>query len=270
MKTYSALIVDDEPNVRDTLELLLQKHCPEIKVCAQAGSASQGRDLLKAHEIEFIFLDIAMPKEDGFSFLNSIEKERYAVIFITAFQEYALKALKASAIDYLLKPVNYVELKAAVVKAVSYFEMRKSRPAVRTIYRESLSNLQEHMLSENKLTEKITILEQYGFRILKLSELMYMQADSNYTILHLSGLEKIVATRSLSEFEDMINNPLFVRIHKSTIINLDFLKAYSSFQGNMAELSDGTKLTISRRKLTEFREAVDSYAKIIEHRNPRT
>jgi two-component system LytT family response regulator len=93
---------------------------------------------------------------------------------------------------------------------------------------------------------------------------MYLQADSNYTILHLSGLDKVVVTRSLCEFEEMINNPMFVRIHKSTIINLDYLKAYSSFQGNTAELSDGTKLTISRRKLTEFREAVDRFAKIIE------
>ena len=264
MKTYNAIIVDDEPNVRETLELLLQKHCPEIKICAHAGSAQQGRDLLKNHVIEFIFLDIAMPKEDGFSFLNSIEKEKYAVIFITAYQEYALQALKANAIDYLLKPVNFIELKTAVAKAIYYFEIRSARPAAQTVYQESLSNLHEQMRSKDKVTEKITILEQFGFRILKLSELMYLQADSNYTILHLSGLEKIVVTRSLCEFEEMINNPLFVRIHKSTIINLDYLKAYSSFQGNTAELSDGTKLTISRRKLIEFREAVDKFAKIIE------
>lgn len=270
VKTYQAIIIDDEPNIRDTLELLLQKHCPEISVCAQAGSAAQGRELLKQHDVELIFLDIAMPKEDGFAFLNSIEKEKFAVIFITAFHEYALKALKANAIDYLLKPVNYLELKTAVAKAIHYFEIRNTRPSVRTIYQESLNSLQEHMQSDNKITEKITILEQYGFRILKLSELMYLQADSNYTILHLSGLEKIVVTRSLSEFEEMINNPLFVRIHKSTIINLDFLKSYSSFQGNTAELNDGTKLTISRRKLTEFKEAVDGFAKMIEHRYPRT
>ncbi len=269
MKTYSAIIVDDEPNVRESLQILLQNHCPEIKVCAQAGSAGQGRELLKQYDIEFIFLDIAMPKEDGFSFLNSIENNKYAVIFITAFQEYALRALKANAIDYLLKPVSYIELKTAVAKAIYYFEIRNSRPAIRTIYQESLNSLQEHMLSRDKITEKITILEQYGFRILKLSELMYMQADSNYTILHLSGLEKIVVTRSLSEFEEMINNPLFVRIHKSTILNLDFLKSYSSFQGNTAELSDGTRLSISRRKLIEFREAVDRFAKIIEHRYPQ-
>jgi two-component system LytT family response regulator len=269
MKRYSAIIVDDEPNVRETLELMLRKHCPGVDVRAQAGSAGQGRELLKLHEIDIIFLDIAMPKEDGFSFLNSIEKEKYAVIFITAYQEYALKALKANAIDYLLKPVNYQELKIAVSKAIYYFEIRNARPATQSIYQESLNSLKEHILSGDKVTEKITILEQYGFRILKLCELMYLQADSNYTILHLSGLDKIVVTRSLSEFEEMINNPLFVRIHKSTIINLDFLKAYSSFQGNTAELSDGTKLTISRRKLTEFREAVDRIAKIIEHRYPR-
>jgi len=264
MKTYNAIIIDDEPNVREALELLLQKHCPEVKLCDSAGSAAQGRELLKQHEIDLIFLDIAMPKEDGFTFLNSIERGKYAVIFITAYQEYALQALKANAIDYLLKPVNYNELKAAVGKAIRYFEIRNTRPVAQSVYNESLDNLHEQMRSTDKVTEKITIIEQFGFRILKLSELMYLQADSNYTILHLSGLEKIVVTRSLCEFEEMINNPMFVRIHKSTIINLDYLKAYSSYQGNTAVLSDGTKLTISRRKLNEFREAVDRFAKIIE------
>lgn len=263
MKTYNAIIVDDEPNIREALELMLQQHCPEINICGLAASAEEGRELVKLHKVDFIFLDISMPREDGFSFLVSIEKEKFGVIFITAYQEYALQALKANAIDYLLKPVNYVELKEAVEKAIRYFEMRQLKPEARSVYRESLSNLHDQINSEEKYFEKITIVEQFGFRILKLSELMYLQADSNYTILHLSGLNKIVATRSLCDFEAMIRNPMFFRIHKSTIINLNYLKAYSSFQGNFAELSDGTRLGISRRKVNEFREAVDKFAKII-------
>ena len=110
MKQYRAIIIDDERNIREALTLLLREYCPEIKVCGSAVSAQEGRELLKKHEVDFIFLDISMPKEDGFAFLRSIPKENYGIIFITAYQEYALKALKASAIDYLLKPVNANEL----------------------------------------------------------------------------------------------------------------------------------------------------------------
>jgi two-component system LytT family response regulator len=263
MKTYNAIIIDDERNIREALGLMLKQHCPEINLVGLASSAEKGRELLKSHEVVFIFLDISMPKEDGFSFLTSIEKEKFGVIFITAFQEYALQALKANAIDYLLKPVNHLELKEAVGKAIRYFEMRQLKPDVQSVYRESLNNLHDQIHLEQKYIEKITIVEQFGFRILKLSELMYLQADSNYTILHLSGLNKIVVTRSLCDFEKLINNPMFFRIHKSTIINLNYLKAYSSYQGNFAELTDGTRLSISRRKVNEFREAVDKFAKII-------
>lgn len=263
MKEYRAIIIDDEKNVREALVLMLASHCPEIHICGTAASASLGRELLEREEIDFIFLDISMPKEDGFAFLHSIPKENYGIIFVTAYEEYALRALKASAIDYLLKPVNPLELREAVSKAIQYLELRKAKANIRSIYQESLDNLHDQIQSENKTTEKITIAEQLGFRMVKVSEIMYLQADSNYTIIHLSGLDKIVATRSLGEFEKMLENPIFFRIHKSTIINMEYLKAYSSYQGNFVELTDGTKLSISRRKLNDFREAVHRFSKSI-------
>jgi len=264
MKQYQAIIIDDERNIREALTLLLGEYCPEIKVCGSAMSAQEGRELLKTHEVDFIFLDISMPKEDGFAFLRSIPKENYGIIFITAYQEYALKALKASAIDYLLKPVNAIELREAVVKAIQFHELRKTQSEARNIYHESLDNLNTHIQSEEKLITKITVAEQFGFRIINVSDLMYLQADSNYTILHLSGLDKIVATRSLGDYEKMLEHPAFFRIHKSTIINMNYLRAYSSYQGNFAELIDGTKLSISRRKLNDFREAVKHFSKSLE------
>ncbi len=264
MKQYRAIIVDDEKNVRQALGLLLTEHCPEIQVVGSAASAEEGRALLKTEDIDFIFLDISMPKEDGFAFLQSIPKDNYGIIFVTAYEEYALRALKASAIDYLLKPVNYTELREAVTKAIQYHELRKAKAEIRSIYHESLDNLHDNVHSENKQIEKITIAEQFGFRMVKVADLMYLQADSNYTILHLSGLDKIVASRSLGEFEKILEGPMFFRIHKSTIINMNFLTAYSSYEGNFAELKDGTKLSISRRKLGDFREAVKHFSKTVE------
>lgn len=264
MRQYRAIIIDDEEHVREALELLLTQFCPEILLMGTAASAAEGRELLLDNKVDFIFLDISMPKEDGFAFLKSIPKENYGIIFVTAYEEYALRALKANAIDYLLKPVNPAELNEAVAKAIQYHALRRNKAEVRSIYNASLDNLHEQIHSGTHLIEKITIAEQFGFRMVNVSDLMYLQADSSYTILHLSGLDKIVATRSLGEFEKILDNPSFFRIHKSAIINLNYLKAYSSYQGNYAELTDGTRVSISRRKLNEFREIVKLFSKSLE------
>lgn len=264
MKSYSAIIIDDEYHVREVLVRLLHEYCLDIQVSGQASSASEGRKLLEEQHVDVIFLDISMPHEDGFGFLRTIEKEKYAVIFVTAYQEHALRALKANAIDYLLKPVNPNELQEAVLKAIGYHEIRHHRESQKEVYKLSLNNLDNQLQSGNAYANKITIAEQYGFRVVNIDQMMYLQADNNYTVLHLSGLEKIVATRSLCEFEKILNPAIFFRIHKSTIINLNFLKRYSTYQGNFTELTDGTCLSVSRRKINEFREAVSSLSKSLE------
>jgi two-component system LytT family response regulator len=264
LKRYNAILIDNEKHLRESLAVMLAAHCPEIILCGSAASASEGRALLEAEAVDFIFLDISMPDEDGFAFLRSIPKEYYGIIFVTAFEEYALLALKASAIDYLLKPVNPIELREAVRKAIHYHELRKRTLEQRSVYHESLNDLHHHVHSESRQIEKITIAEQFGFRVVKVADLMYLQADSNYTSLHLAGLERIVATRSLGEFEKILVSPEFFRIHKSTIINLNYLKGYSSYEGNDAEMADGTRLAISRRKLNEFREAIRRFSKSMD------
>jgi two-component system LytT family response regulator len=255
MKNYSAIIIDDERNIREALEVLVKDYCPEIRICGTAASAQEGRELLNLHRVDFIFLDISMRREDGFAFLLSIPKENYGIIFVTAYEEYALRAIKACAIDYLLKPVNGDELR---------HELRASKEEARSIYHESLDNLHEQIHSENQVISSITVAEKYGFRVVKVASIMYLQADTNYTILHLSGLNKIVATRALGEFENLLAEPAFFRIHKSTIINMSFLQGYSSYQGNFAELNDGTRLSISRRRLNDFRDAVKHFSKPLE------
>ena len=259
MKEYHAIIIDDERKVREALGIMIREYCPEIRLCGTAASAAEGRELLQNNKVDFIFLDISMPKEDGFDFLKTIPKERYGIIFVTAFEEYALNAIKANAIDYLLKPVHPVELQDAVSRAIKYHELRKVKAEVRIIYSTSLDNLQSQILSESLKFENITVADQFGYRMVRISDLMYLEADSNFTILHFSGLEKIVASRSLSEFEKLLESHHFFRIHKSILINMNYLRALSSQDGNFAELNDGTRLTISRRKAGEFREAVKEY-----------
>ena len=264
MKKYKAIIIDDEKNVREVLALLLNRYCPEVEVVADAPSAAQGRELLKKHSVDLIFLDISMPKEDGFTFLNSINKDDYCVIFVTAFEDYALRALKASAIDYLLKPITPQELTEAVNKAIHHLELLVSREPERKVYHESLDNLNENIRIGSHSITKITIAEQFGFQMVNTSDIMYLEADSNYTIIHLSGLKKIVASRTMGDFEKILDQPAFFRIHKSIIINLNYLKAYSSYQGNFVELNDGTSLSISRRRLNDFREAIKYITKSLD------
>ena len=264
MKEYSAIIIDDEKNIREALSILLGQYCPEIHVCGIAGSASEGRKLLESNKVDFIFLDISMPKEDGFAFLRSIPINNYGIIFATAYQEYALRALKANAIDYLMKPINPFELQEAVKKAVYNHELRHNYSEIQEVYNQSLNNLNDHLHSKNSAVTRLTIPEQSGFRLVNVTELIYLQADDNYTVLYLTGDRKILATRTLGEFEKILEGPEFFRIHKSTIINLNFLAGYSSFQGNFAELKDGSRLDISRRKLTEFREKVKHYSVTID------
>lgn len=264
MKKYNAIIIDDESNVRKGMALLVQQNCPEIELCGLCGSAEEGRRLLKEKNIHLIFLDIAMPKENGFEFIASIAKENYAIIFTTAHEEFALKAIRASAIDYLLKPISHVELKEAVRRAISYLDLRNYKDEAKKVYRESLDNLSTLIQKGGGQIKRITVVEQFGFRILEVSLIRYLEADSNYTILHLEGLEKVVSSKSLGEFEKMLDLPFFFRIHKSSIINLDYLKSYSNFQGHFVILNDGTKLAISRRRINEFREAISIFSNSVD------
>ena len=256
MKEYKAIIIDDERYIREALALMLAEYCPEIRVCGSAASAAEGRELIKKFNADFIFLDISMPDEDGFDFLRSIPKEQFGIIFVTAFEEYAVPAIKANAIDYILKPVHPTELREAVAKAIIQHELRKTKADVRIIYYKSLENLYDQVRSENQPDGKIIFEDRLGYRIVKASELLYLEADSYYTILHFTCLENIVATRPLGEFEKLLEGHNFFRIHKSILVNLNHVRTYSSSDGNHAELTDGTRLSVSRRKTSEFREAL--------------
>lgn len=264
MSKYNAIIIDDELNVRRALEIMLKLNCPDIYLCGSCDSAKSGRKLLEEYTIDLIFLDIKMPRENGFDFIASIPKENYAIIFTTAHQEYAIRAIKANAIDYLIKPINQNELKEAVSNAISYLQQRINKKEVKQVYSESLENLNLQLNDNNQSINKITVIDQFGFKIVDVNTIKYLEADSNYTILHLSGFEKIVSSRSLGDFEKILDQPTFFRIHKSTIINMNHLKAYSSYQGNFAIIDDDTKLPVSRRKISEFKQTVNFFSKSID------
>ncbi len=264
MRKYNAIIIDDEINLQRTLEILVERNCPEIHLIGIANSAEAGRKLIRENKVDLIFLDISMPVENGFDFIASIPKEKFAIIFTTAYEEFALKAIKANAIDYLLKPIDPTDLQNAVARAVSELNLRNQKKEAREIYSESLNTLTQQMQTENPEITRITVVEKFGFRIVEIKAIRFLEADSNYTIIHLSGLEKIVSSKSLGEYEKILDPSLFFRIHKSSLINIDYLKGYSSYQGYFAILDDDTKLAISRRRYPEFRNTVALHSKSID------
>jgi two-component system LytT family response regulator len=263
MKIYSAIIVDDDHLIREGLALVLEQRCNSIYLTGTAATGKEARKLLKDNQVDLIFLDISMPEEDGFSFLASIEASRYAIIFITAFQEFAIEAFKHNAIDYLLKPIDEDELIRSVSKAIDYLELRRSKQHMLRKYAASIDQLLLQIRNNGGCMDKITIPGQFGFRIVEVKDIMYLEANGNYTHVYFSDKNKSVVSKALGDFEKMLDGYGFFRIHKSIIINLRYLVGYSNFEGNFAEMTDGSQHIISRRKLGEFREAVSNISKNI-------
>jgi two-component system, LytTR family, response regulator len=255
----NTLIVDDEEYSRKSLFFLLQENCPEVVVNGIAGSVAEARKILETNDFDLVFLDIAMPKENGFELLPTIQSKNMLVVFITAFDQYALRALKASAVDYLLKPVDINELKEAVGKTIA---RRKTVTDQQNPKQDiPLSNLAENLNQRQKI-DKITLPHTHGFHVIDTSNILYIEADSNYSVFHLKNSDKLVISKPLKEFEDILDPFDFARIHKSAIINLSYIQGYSNKHGFEVILENSVVLPVSRRRTAEFQEKVRDYLKL--------
>lgn len=242
------IIVDDERNNQQTLELLLQD-IELIELVGKADDADAARVLVRDKSPQLIFLDINMPAEDGFQFLASIEKRDFEVVFVSAYNDYGIKALKVSAADYLLKPVSYDELTLAVEKVAQIIHGKDTPRAQQG--RSIIDNLLQNVQTPQQVV-KIALPHVGGISFINLEDISYLQADSNYTIVHSVNMQKLVVSRTLKEFEDILQDKGFMRVHKSNIVNLRYVKEYSTLEGGVARMSDGCEVSISRRMQDEF------------------
>lgn len=247
-QSVNAIIVDDEEFARENLRILLEDYCPQVRVNGLASSASQARQMIEEHNPDLVFLDIMMPGEDGFMFLKSIEDRKFQVIFTTAFKDYALRAIKESAIDYLEKPIDIDDLQSAVAKAEELIGQKKT-----TLVTDGrLSKVLENIVLTNSV-EKTIVPTKDGLAIVKNTEIIHLEAFENYTTLYLTSGKKYVSSKSIKAFEDKLDPNMFFRAHKSHIINIaHHLKEFNRSEGNIAVLSDGTQVPVARRKLQEF------------------
>lgn len=229
----TAIIVDDELYGRENLKKIIETYCSEIEVLACADSVVRAKELVLVHNPDVVFLDINMPVLDGFDFLNEYDERNFMVVFFTAHDEFGIRAVKAGAVDYLLKPVNIKELKQTVKKLL----LLKNKPIkVETVHK----------------TDKLVLPASHGFDVLVFDDIIRLEAEGCYTKVILNNEKNKMISHTLKDFADILPKEKFYRIHKSHLINLKYIKAYSNISGNYVTMIDGSRIEISRRKAPEF------------------
>jgi len=238
-----AIIVDDEPNCCKTLSLLLNRYCPAVQV---TGSYSNGIEALQAINTsspDLVFLDIQMPRMNGFEMLEKLKTISFHLIFTTSYDQYALKAFRVSAIDYLLKPVDCEELQNAVQKVVE----RSTIPVM-----EQLQILYQKALHPASAINKIALPTMEGLQMVLIDSIIYCSSEDNYTNLVLKNKTKIVVSRTLKEVEEMLEDHPFVRVHRSYLVNINEIEKYLRSDGGYLLMTDGSSIDVSRNKKEEL------------------
>ncbi len=222
----TCILVDDEVKSIKSLEWELEKFNEDVRIKKTFTDTVQARDYLNEHEVDFIFLDIEMPKIDGFEFLEHFDHRNFDVIFVTAYDQYAIKAIKAQAFDYLLKPVDHEELKVLIDKM--------------------LSKKEKEQIDQN-LNNKIQVAVDQNIRLIDPEGIIYCQSDGNYCHIHLASGESHLISKKLKYMEEKLDKYPFMRVHNSFIVNLNEVREINK-KDSLIILNDGTSVPISRSK----------------------
>lgn len=243
-----ALIIDDEKHCRDSLAILLAKYCPEIEILGQCANGEEGIRTIAGQEPDLVFLDISMPGMTGFEMLEQCEGHAFEVIFTTAFDEYAIQAIRHSALDYLLKPVDKNELIQAVARAKS---TKNTTPSDR------ISKLLE-MVENKKSSERLALPTLDGLIIIDTKDILYCESENNYTRFFMVDGKAIFVSKTLKKVETILNEDKnFFRSHNSFIINLKYIHRYLKGDGGEVILSNGKSLPISRTRKQDFLDRLE-------------
>lgn len=238
------VIIDDEPGNIVTLEELIKAYCPALSIEGTAQNIIAGEQIIEMCKPDLVFLDIEMPFGNAFDLLDKLTPVKFEVIFITAFNDYAIKAFKYAALDYILKPVNIDELKAAVKKTMQRVEEKNINGRI--------SSLLTNLKPENLAVQKIGLPTRDGFCFEEVNNIMYLKAEGSYTHVFIDRKRKEVVSRSLREFEDILPDANFCRVHHSFIVNINFIKKYFKGRGGYIEMLDGATIEVAIRKKEDF------------------
>lgn len=242
------VIVDDESKAREILVDMLKLYCTNVEVVGQAHNVKSAYDIIKQEEPDLVLLDIKMPDGSGFDLLNKFSDIDFKVVFITAHEEYAIKAFRFSALDYLLKPIDPSDLMSAIDKiseSTSGTGMNEQFDAFKSNYFEE----------ETHGDKRIVLKTQENIYIIYLKDVIRCQSEKNYTYFYFINRERIIVSKTLKEFDDLLSDFNFMRVHRSHLINLKFIDRFEKNDGGMVIMSDGSKVEVSHRK----KEALVNY-----------
>lgn len=238
------VIIEDEPMSRDMLTLMLKRYSNDIDIIDTCSNPTDGIESIAKHQPDLIFLDIQMPKMNGFDMLKKIGSINFEVIFTTAFDQYAINAIRISALDYLLKPIDDEDLAVAIEKCKQ--RLLDKKPSLQ------FENLFNNLTNKNPLDKTIALSASDGISFIKMSDILRVEANGRYAKFYLLNKETILVSKTLGDFEDVLSANQFFRIHDSAIINLNHIKKYIRGDGGTVILSDGTELDVARRRKEDF------------------
>lgn len=247
----TAIIVDDEIKGVQALQYLLKRNCPAVEIVATCNDARLAHTEIIRLKPQLVFMDISMPDKSGLELIRELPGVDFQIIFVTAHIEYSIEAFKFSAIDYLLKPVDEMALTDAVARAESRIRAGLLNKNLETL----LHNLQHQ---KNGSDMKISIPSVRGFQIVLVNDIICCEAENSYTIFHLTGGQKIIASKTLLEYEILLDNRPFLRVHKSYLVNLQHIKEYKHGDGGKIVLSNMLEIAVSRRKKDQVLELLKS------------
>jgi len=244
-----ALIIDDEPKARNVLKHYLESFVPEVTEIRQAESVDAAMQALCVYQPDIVFLDVEMPHKNGFQFLMEITEPSFDVIFTTAYNQYAIQAIRFSALDYLLKPVDPDELKGAVLR---HIEKKENDNEKKALYDNLVSNIEKKEVKDFK----IAVPSAEGVYFFTIDEILRLEADRSYTHIHLVKKRPFIASKTLKHFEEMLEEFQFIRTHKSHLVNPRHITRLSN-DNEFVMLTDGSKVEVSRRKKEDVQKQLN-------------
>ena len=243
-----AIIIDDEQSSQITLKNMVTEFCSGVEIIASVDSVSEGVKMINKDCPDLIFLDVEMPVHNGFTLFDHFSAPPFNVIFTTAFQKYAIKAFRFSAIDYLLKPINLDDLRTAIKKVSTKKEMDSTKEKLQTLK----ANL-------NNVCSKLALPTMEGYHFVEVKDIIRCESQNNYTFFHLSNGKKILVSRTLKIFSKMLEDHNFFRISRSDLVNLNHIVTFGRQKSPTLTLIDDTKLTISIRRKEAFLKAIQKF-----------
>lgn len=243
-----AILIDDDANLRLGMKSLLARHAPEIEVVGEAGSVKSGIHILETVPADVLFLDIQLGDGTGFDILEQITKRKakitHHIVFITAFEQYAVKAFRFSALDYLLKPVDPEDLKQVTHKIIHALAKNSES--------ENVEILLENIRKQSENFKRIILSNSDGMHVIDIKDIIRCESEDNYTRFHIKNQKPLLISKTLKEYEELLSPHGFERIHQSHLVNISFVKSFSKKDGFFAILQDDTLLPVSQRKKDKF------------------